>query len=578
MAARRIGVLSFILLLAVPAAGIAQSQPTSLTVTPGTIYLPPASPSCFTLTVGGGANMYVDFEYYYQGNGPNYVTGYLMDSNGQSQICLNASSLTGLYLYTGIRNAALYWTNFVPVHASLSISTTGAPVISSLASGCDNWDCIWIAGSQFRDNSYVYVYSADWSTYQIFWGPAWGQSPALGVGFDGTLITFQITNPAVRSSFGSAGVYVLVVNADSSTSAWRWTHSPPPIINSGDAGCDDSYCIWLSGIFPLNATVDFRPHGQSNVLNNAYNGIGVTPSLITLGLNAGMHYTYDTVGLDAWAVNALFPNWSGGFYLPPKDRSIVGHVDWMAPGVPNHLEGWACAKTYASSIDVRVYVGGPPGSGTLVLTGTANQSSEAGMNGACNGTGTHYRFSLPIPNTVKEQYSGQAIYVYGISAAGFADTLIPGSGSVTVPAMDHSITGLVTGVTVQNGQYYLQGWACAKGYTGNVDIQLYVGGPAGAGGTFLVNTTANQPSEAGIAAACQSTGVAYRYSTVLSLALRQQYGGQPLYVYGISPYGLGNLLLGNSGLVNMPSVAATSLKEYIYLKDRALAVDTTNLP
>jgi hypothetical protein len=30
--------------------------------------------------------------------------------------------------------------------------------------------------------------------------------------------------------------------------------------------------------------------------------------------------------------------------------------------------------------------------------------------------------------------------------------------------------------------------------------------------------------------------------------------------------------------VNMPSPAATSLKEYIYLNDRALAVDTTNLP
>ena len=105
-----------------------------------------------------------------------------------------------------------------------------------------------------------------------------------------------------------------------------------------------------------------------------------------------------------------------------------------------------------------------------------------------------------------------------------------------------------------------------------------MGGPAGAGGTFLVHTTANQPSESGIAAACQTTGVAYRFSTVLSLALRQQYGGQPLYVYGISPIGLANLPLVNSGLVNMPSGVATSLKEYIYLNNRALAVDTTNLP
>jgi hypothetical protein len=37
-------------------------------------------------------------------------------------------------------------------------------------------------------------------------------------------------------------------------------------------------------------------------------------------------------------------------------------------------------------------------------------------------------------------------------------------------------------------------------------------------------------------------------------------------------------MLENSGMVHMPSVAATSLKEYIYLNDRAIAVDTTNLP
>ena len=113
-----------------------------------------------------------------------------------------------------------------------------APEISSLGSGCDNWDCIWILGSHFHSNSYVYVYSADWSTYQVFWGPAWAQSPGMNVDSYGTLITLQITDPGLRNSFGNAGVYVLVVNADSSTSDWRWTHSPPPVIYSGDAGCD----------------------------------------------------------------------------------------------------------------------------------------------------------------------------------------------------------------------------------------------------------------------------------------------------------------------------------------------------
>jgi hypothetical protein len=300
--------------------------------------------------------------------------------------------------------------------------------------------------------------------------------------------------------------------------------------------------------------------------------------MISLVLNPGARPTYDTAGLDAWVANALFPNWSGGYYLPPKDRSIIGHVDGIAPGVPYNLQGWACEKSYAGSIDVHVYVGGPAGSGAFAFAGTANQTSETAVNGACSATGTQYRFSLPIPYSVTEQYSGQAIYVHGLSPDGLTNGLISGSGSFSIPAVVHSIAGLITGTVVQNGQYYLQGWACAKGYAGSVNIDLYVGGPAGSGGTLLISTTANQSSEPGIAVACQSTGTAYGFSAALSVPLRQQYGGQPLYVYGISPFGLPNLMIGNSGLVNMPSAAATSLKEYIYLNDRALAVDTTNLP
>jgi len=41
---------------------------------------------------------------------------------------------------------------------------------------------------------------------------------------------------------------------------------------------------------------------------------------------------------------------------------------------------------------------------------------------------------------------------------------------------------------------------------------------------------------------------------------------------------LANSTIGNSGNITMPSPVATSSREYIYLGDRLLAVDTTNLP
>jgi hypothetical protein len=402
----------------------------------------------------------------------------------------------------------------------------------------------------------------------------------MSVSGDGTLITLQVTDATVRSWFGSAGVEVLVVNDGWNPSQWAWTQSPPPVISSGDAGCADFYCIWLSGAFPLNAVVEFRPHGQSNVLPNSYNGLSVASSLLALQLNSGVRYTYDTAGLDAWVVNTLFPNWSGGYYLPPKDRTVIGNIDGIVlSGLQYYVNGWACARTYAGSIGIHVYVGGAAGTGTFAVNGTANLTSEPGLATACNSTGAAYRFSLPLPHTTTQNYGGQRIYVHGISPFSLANSLIGNSGSFAVPSVDRSITGWISGVVLENNQYYVKGWACAKTYSGSVEVHLYAGGPSGSG-SYVTATTANLNStdDPGIATQCNSGGTNYRFSIQLTLAMRQQYGGQPLFVHGISPFGLANSTIGNSGNINMPAPVATSSREYIYLGDRLLAVDTTNLP
>jgi hypothetical protein len=572
---KRIGLLTFLLWLVIPSAGFGQSW---VDVSPGEIHRPPASPSCYTITVGDGAYMSVDLEFYFQGGGPYYTYGWpTLDGNGQAVACVDQYTGEGLYEFTGIRNSAYPWTSFVPVHANLAISPP-TPAIYGLGPGGENWDAIWISGAQFQPDSRVYVYSADWSSYQIFWGPAWGYSPGMWVSGDGSLITLQVTDPTVRTSFGNAGLFVLVVNDAWTPSDWAWTHSPPPLISSGGTGCDDGYCIWLMGSFPLDASVDLRIPGQSDVVPNAYSDFNVTPTYLALRLNPAVRHEFDWSGFNAWVVNASMSNGSGGYYIPPVDRAITGNIDGIVlSGMQYYVTGWACAKTYAGSIDVHVYLGGPAGTGTFAFGGTANQANEPGVTSACNSTGTHYRFSLPIPPAITQEYGGKFIYVHGISPYGLGPLLIGNSGTFPVPRVDLSVTGSVTGVVLENQQYYLRGWACSKTNPASIGVHLYAGGPEGSG-TSVTTATANMSSNPTTTAECGTNATNYGFSILLSLAIRQQFGGQVIYVTGISPFGFPDLLLGNPGNLTIPLAMATSSKEYIYIGDRLLAVDITNLP
>jgi hypothetical protein len=574
MALKRIAFLTFLLWLVIPDSAFGQI-PEWLYVSPSEVYQPPEDPFCYTITVGGGEYMTVNLEYYYEGGGPYYVYGWpSLDGNGQAQVCVDSSMPAGFYQFTGVQNSQ-YPYFFTPIYATLTVYPASRPVIYGLGPGCDDWDCIWVGGANFQQDSYVYVYSDDWSTYQVFWGPAWGLSPAMWM--DLPYLAFQITDPALLSSFGNYGVHVLVVNPGGVTSDWAWTRSGPPVITSGAAGCADGYCITLTGAFPLDAVVDFRVPGQPDVITNAYSDLSVTPTTISLRLNPGARHDFDVSGLNAWVVNPLLANWSDGYYISAIDKNITGNIDGITLSGVYYINGWACAKTYEESVDVWIFAGGPAGTGTWVGSATANLSSEPAVAAACNSFGSHYRFSVPISDTITQNLGGQAIFVHGISPIGLTNNLIGNSGTFTVPSVDHSVTGFISGVVLDNGQYYLRGWACAKTYSGSIDVHLYAGGPAGSG-TFVTNVTANQSSNPATTSTCNPGGTTYGFSILLTLALRQQFGGQAMYVHGISPFGLPNSLIGNSGNLSFPQPMATSSREYIYIGDRLLAVDITNLP
>ena len=116
---------------------------------------------------------------------------------------------------------------------------------------------------------------------------------------------------------------------------------------------------------------------------------------------------------------------------------IVGNVDGVyydTTSMPM-LEGWACDKNVAASVNVAIYAGGPSGTGTQIGTVTANLASEAAIGTTCGTGGANYRWSFPLSSLVASR-AGQTLYVYGISAQnGGAQTLLANSGNVNVPAI-----------------------------------------------------------------------------------------------------------------------------------------------
>lgn len=126
----------------------------------------------------------------------------------------------------------------------------------------------------------------------------------------------------------------------------------------------------------------------------------------------------------------------------------------------------------------------------------------------------------------------------------------PWSGTATV-TVTH-IAGNIDGVPVDgSGNASIGGWACSAGLAQSINVDLYVGGPAGTG-TMIGRYTANQSSEPAVASACSVSSGSYRFNIPLSTTTRGQYAGQAIYIHGISPVGLDNSLLSNSGNFTVP--------------------------
>ena len=83
-------------------------------------------------------------------------------------------------------------------------------------------------------------------------------------------------------------------------------------------------------------------------------------------------------------------------------------------------------------------------------------------------------------------------------------------------------------------------------------VNLYVGGPTGTV-PMTMAATASFPSDLPTANLCRSNGAAYSFELDLSATQTQVLAGEPIYVYGITPWnGYGNAKLTNSGKFTIP--------------------------
>lgn len=156
--------------------------------------------------------------------------------------------------------------------------------------------------------------------------------------------------------------------------------------------------------------------------------------------------------------------------------------------------------------------------------------------------------------TLDSDYSqaGNLMYQFDPANVDSTDYVYLGSTLVArVVGNDSEVIGSINGIST-DATPLLTGWACSTGISAPISVEVFVGGPSGGGGTRIATVTANQVSGSAGASACHTQGTSYGFSIPLDTAIRAQYGGQPIYVYGDSPVGNANNELQGSGMYSVP--------------------------
>lgn len=254
---------------------------------------------------------------------------------------------------------------------------------------------------------------------------------------------------------------------------------------------------------------------------------------------------------------------------PPAERlpaGAVGYIDGSGEG-PNGsvgVGGWACVPKVADSIRVKIYVGGPRGTGGVYLGETiANNLRDEGVAANCQTHFFNYGFGFLISPQSRALHANKDIYVYGISSPfGGHDEPLNNSGKFKVlppPKIDPSpnppeiisgnAIGYIDGVGEgENGSQVVGGWTCVPGNSQSIGIQIYAGSSVDYGGNLIGEEIAQRDREQAVSNLCKTTFQKYGFAIAIKAEDRVRLSGKKIYVRGVSkPYGGNNELLSNSG-------------------------------
>lgn len=223
-----------------------------------------------------------------------------------------------------------------------------------------------------------------------------------------------------------------------------------------------------------------------------------------------------------------------------QSHKVIGWIDAVtaSPDGVTTIYGWACDTGKSDSVIVHMYAGGRAGSGTLVQAFKADQSSEPAVGNICeDNTNSPHRFTYRLPSELTERFVGQPLFFYGISTSGNSNLMLNRSGEFSIPSMNKSqmVKGFIDGIILNSKKdgYLIRGWACQVGLEKSIPIHVYFGASSSEGIVFKTGN-ADLASNGAIGSQCSTNLGKHIFSIPLSIREYRRFGGQKLYIQGVS--------------------------------------------
>lgn len=251
----------------------------------------------------------------------------------------------------------------------------------------------------------------------------------------------------------------------------------------------------------------------------------------------------------AWPQNNSTPAKSTSMTTSVGTGMVTPNQKWCPPDDPE-----PCDPTPPLNYPPTISWSTVPANGSWFLpTDTITLGANASDS---DGSIANVRFLVDHQNVVIDTVSPYQATVSGLAAGTHTLSAVATDNlgktaqpsDITIYVRDSIVKGNVDGVSSTG---LISGWACSTYLPQSINVDLYLGGPYGTGvgiGRYLANIS----SEAAVASTCSVSSGSYRFQIQLTDTQRVQYGGKTIYIYGISPIGAANNLLGASGNFTVP--------------------------